>query len=791
MIMKQTIKYFGLIAAAAAIAFSCTKETDLDIATPETQTEQQSQPVVPATDGNLLTSFGVTIEGQPQDPETKVSVDLGEGTTAIEENDEVLVFVGASNYAIYKYNGTEFVLKEGETAVALDNPASVFYPASEYVVDGSDVLFVMPNGIETSGEDLGAINPMAGQITGSADAYTVQLCNLASVLRVMVTADVNIKSVELDFGSKDIAHGSKYTIDADTKEMEFASGSTSETETVSLETPAKSADVLFLIPTVELNGLTVTANLAEEHNGGTNTFSVSNASTTARTRNTIATMSFYAGLFSGGEGTSESPYLIANARDFKYIQKYTTAGYGDIPASSFLAAHYQQTADIDFNGATLTPIGTESAPFSGVYKGGAKGLDNFKVSVDDFAGLFGVISGGAVENITIGNKASISTTVDGKGAGSIAGKLIAGTISGCTNSAPVECTKTSGNSYVGGIVGLVYNTTGNVNISECVNNGAIKCNIFAGGIAGSINAGSNEATVFKCINNAAVTANGSNAGGIAGALYKGTINLCYGGTATQSNNYPTGGAIVKTVSRAGGIVGIMNNTDAWVINCSSRAFVWTTGGNSDNYKAAAGGLVGYINTGGGHIVNSVHWNMNVTNTGVSEAADAKGKIAVGGIVGYIANTTGSVANCYTQRQGNALGCYKVSGSTMSALCMANNSIGTWIGQIYGYNKGTVINSYYSTAYTGLGTNAGTSKITGVANGVKNGTEAQSNVQIYDLSGDAYGLPVTGKLWEILEAGKNLTGWTGSDDMSWTHYTSGSLEVTIPTVILNAGEDFYL
>ena len=782
--MKKIFSILAL-AAIAATALSCSKE--------EKTTGENPQQVVSNEEyighGEALMSFTVTV---PDNLVSKVSVNVDNGQTAIEENDEVLVFVGADNYAIYKYDGEKFVLKENETAVALSAAASVFYPASEFEASGNNVLFTMPAGIEASG-DLGAINPMAGVLSGTEDNYSVKLCNIASVLRVKVTADVNIESVTLDYGSPVyFADGGKFFVDASGKTMSYYETETSKNaQTVSI-TPAQSADVLFLIPTVGLpSGLRVTANLAANHNGGTNSFTVTNASTAARTRNTISTMNFYAGLFSGGLGTSENPYKIASARDFKNIQKYTTAGYGSIPASSFLAANYLQTEDIDFNGATLTPIGSESAPFSGTFNGNAKGLDNFKVSIDNYAGIFGVISGGTVENITIGDNASISTTVDGKGAGAITGKLIAGTITRCTNNAPVECTKTSGNSYVGGIVGLVNNTVGNVSISECVNNGAIECNIFAGGIAGSINAGSNEATVFKCINNAAITANGSNAGGIAGGLYKGTINLCYGGKATQSNNYPTGGAFVKTVSRAGGIVGIMNNADAWVVNCSSRAFVWTTGSNTDGYKAAAGGLVGYINNNGGHIVNSVHWNMQVANTGASKAADAKDKIAVGGIVGYIANSAGTVANCYTQRQGNALGCYTVSGSEMKGLCLANNTNGTWIGQIYGYNKGSVINSYYSTAYTGLGTNAGgIDHITGVANGVKNGTEDASDVQIYDLSGDAYGSKVTGKLWEILDAGKALTGWTGTDDMSWTHYASGSLDVAIPTVIYNAGSAYY-
>lgn len=806
--MKKTMKLFWLI-AATAIVFSCSKESQDVTPTPTKPVEEDNTTtVIPAVDGNVLTSFGVTFEGNPVDPESKVTVDLSNGQTDLEEDDEVLVFVDANNKAIYKYNGEIFELKDGETAVELSNPASVFYPADEFEVSGSNVKFTMPNGVEAVVEaehtNFGDINPMAGVLTGEAGNYSVELCNVASVLRVVVSADVNIKSVTLDYGSLVYyATGSKYFVDASAKTMTYSYDASDYTnETVELGTPATKADVLFIVPTIGLaNGLTVTANLAENHNGRVNTFTVSNGKTDARARKTIYTMNFKAKLFNGGTGTQGDPYLIATAKDFKYIQKFTSEGYSEggvlvKSASSFLDACYRQTANIDFNGASLNPIGTSNAPFAGVYDAGEydttkRTLDYFTISGNDYAGLFGVLKGGTVKNITIGsNGTSISTSVNGKGVGGIAGLIQAGTISGCTNNAIIKCTENTSNSYVGGIVGLVDNTTFNVVINECVNKGAISGNVFIGGIAGSVNAGSYQATLFKCINNASVTANVSNAGGITGALYKGTINLCYGGKASQSSNYPTGGAIVKAPSRAGGLVGIMNNANAWVVNSSSRAFVWTTGGSSDKYKAAAGGLVGYINTNGGHIVNSVHWNMNVSNTGATNADNAKDKIAVGGIVGYIANNKGYVSNCYTQRQGNQLGCYSVSEASMTGLCLANNAKGTWLGQIFGYNAGTIVNCYYPTAFTGVGKNVGTDHSLGVLNDVKNGTATATDVQLHNTTGASSGSPVSGYLWEILEAGKDLTGWSGADDMSWTHYSSVSLQVAIPTVIYNAGSAYY-
>ena len=59
-IMKKSLKYFGLF-AAAALFFSCEKQLNSDDNTVTNPVDQNEQTVItPATDGNLLTSFGVT-----------------------------------------------------------------------------------------------------------------------------------------------------------------------------------------------------------------------------------------------------------------------------------------------------------------------------------------------------------------------------------------------------------------------------------------------------------------------------------------------------------------------------------------------------------------------------------------------------------------------------------------------------------------------------------------------------------------------------------------------------------
>lgn len=762
--MKNTMKIFWLL-AAASVVLSCSKEAGQNLeATPE---EGKTPAVItPATDGNLLTSFGVTFEGDVQDEETKVSVNLGTGVTAMEENDEVLVFVDGENNAIYKYDGEKFVLKEGETAVALGAPASVYYPASEFAK--TTAYFTMPAAIEASG-DFGAINPMAGVISGGPGSYSVELGNIASVLRVQVSADVNINSVSLNFGSGvTYAAGSTFSVDASTKEMTAKTASTETTETVTLGTPGKAADVLFILPTLELsNGLTVTANLADNHNGGANSFSISKATYTPAA-NKISSMSFYAGLFSGGAGVDGDPYLIANARDFKNIQKYTVEGYtpGSKSAASFLGAYYQQTADIDFKNASLTPIGTSgaSARFTGEYDGNSKKLQNVNINVStQIAGVFGYLDGTAkIQNLTISGTVS-SSVVGAAVVGGVAGILNGNAqVTGCTNQATV--TATSGQ-YVGGIVGRLYSNT--AAISACHNIASVSGDKFVGGIAGEVRGGK----VSACENRGSISAVSDGAGGISGYFQGGTIKACY------SSN----GVLVSGTHRVGGIAGYQSNQGAGastIINCAAKSQIKSTG---DTNNGAAGGLVGYMyaaaDKGNVILTNSVALGNGIFNTSQADSY-------LGAIVGLVNGEAKLcyVRNCYSQHNStsntSAAVYYSNDGSAITSTKQAH------MGGMYGYlQKGTVQNCYCvgtdgangsginDNAVVGAGSktsDGSTGNTRMISNAVKNGTAtvnpstwtiAVSNIKPTSISA-AY-------LIEIM----NLGTWVSAIDGDRVSYTS--------------------
>ena len=754
--MKKTLKLFGL-AALAAIAFSCTKKDDpftpgtpTDQTTPtEGQTEEPA--VIPATDGGVLTSFGATVGSEA----TKVTVDLVGGTTDIERDDKVLVVDSGGNKAIYVYNEAQkkFVLQEGQTAVIVNTTTGVYYPASEYEVDGTVVRLVLPAGIAAAdgkdfGDEFGAINPMAGVITGDkTNGYSVTLKSITSVLRVNVSAGVNINSVKLDFGGVNYAVGAKFTVDPEASTLKFVSGPV-PSEIVTLKTPAHNADVLFLLPTVELtNGLTVTANLAENHNGGTNSFSLSKAAYTPAV-NKISTMSFYAGLFSGGAGTSGDPYKIANARDFKHISEYCANGYGSSKdADSFLKAYYQQTADIDFKGGKLNAymIGGASTPFTGTYNGKPEStqytLSNFTISGspsgNEGVAPFKAIDGAVLQNIAISNaeitggKFTAGLVGYAKGESKITGCSIAnstikaninkygvgGLIGGAYGKTGVEgCIArdmTFENAYSdnmeyfgGGIVCYIngleeYITVENCSLQGTTNlSGSQKVTGF-GGIVGHTN--SANITIKGCYNTSSISGQGlDNIGGIIGVQAQGTTQGCYSIGNITASGTNVGGIIglmnggiakesyTKGVITGSGIVGgfVGRIEAATIVNCASGAAVLDTKKGAND---GVGGFVGYSNNASTKIANCVVWGVRIKATNQTSTSGNRPRVA--GFIGVANNTAIEITNCYYRGPKKYVGYGGDENNDATTVAGGNNMIACFSG----YAKGKY-NDCYSVQY---------------------------------------------------------------------------------------------
>lgn len=140
----------------------------------------------------------------------------------------------------------------------------------------------------------------------------------------------------------------------------------------------------------------------------------------------LDTMSFTVGTnakFNGGNGTASDPYLIASAAQFARI-------------SDGLDKHYRLICNIDFNGATITPIGQKVNSngaivydeFVGSLDGNGYTISNLNVVGYTNAGIFGIIGeNGEVADLKLYNvKVSANITNAEKSTSEIYAGMIAG-----------------------------------------------------------------------------------------------------------------------------------------------------------------------------------------------------------------------------------------------------------------------------------------------------------------------------------------------------------------------------
>ena len=224
-----------------------------------------------------------------------------------------------------------------------------------------------------------------------------------------------------------------------------------------------------------------------------------------------------------GSGSAEDPYLIADASQLRWF----AAQVNDNGKSAICA---QLTADIDLESKEWTPIGKNySYAYKGTFDGNGHEIKNLYVTgtTSNHYGLFGVLgAGGTIRNLTV--------------------------------SGSVEITGSGNNSY--GIGGIVGQLGGAGTIENCTNRAAVSGNFNTAGIVGRV--GSSGATIRACANLGDISGS-NNVGGIVGYVY-------YGVTASHCYNR---GAVTAEVSKAGGIVGYMDDSGAKFSNCYTTGVV--------------------------------------------------------------------------------------------------------------------------------------------------------------------------------------------------------------------------
>ena len=308
--------------------------------------------------------------------------------------------------------------------------------------------------------------------------------------------------------------------------------------------------------------------------------------------------------FSGGNGSSATPYLISTAADLAQLAVNVNAG------TSYSGIYFKLTDDIVLNDVTnvaswgtsapahtWTPIGTFEKRFKGSFDGNNKTVSGIyiKDTTDPSGkckGLFGCVDSCSISNLTITNSYIL------------------------------------GFAWAGGIVGWAANGT---IITNCHNSATVQGAIDVGGVVGANLSG----TVSGCSNAGSVLASDRDAGGIAG-FNNGIV----------ANSYNTGSISGRTA--IGGVVG--NNAQATTANCYNTGAVNSTDGS-------AGGIVGESSYHEGTYIYNCYNTGNVIGTNPGAVCGVSSSI-----VADCYWKSGSAASGFSTNSGTATDIYSFSGS---------------------------------------------------------------------------------------------------------------------------------
>ncbi len=305
--------------------------------------------------------------------------------------------------------------------------------------------------------------------------------------------------------------------------------------------------------------------------------------------------------FSGGEGTEDNPYLIANEDDFFAL----LANEGDV---NYFEQHFRLINDLNFKGRTssLKPLGTLGSPFKGTFDGDghavsgfALGKGNIVVSNDDhYGGFFGTLDGGAVKNLTLASP-SIAVDLTAEDSGLAATKMVAaGALVGYSkgSSSVYNCKITNPS------ISIDRGTYSYTEIAPFYENAS---EFYVGGAIGRNEGSVDHLTVTGGSIKGMMDQGGNRLVGVGGAI---GVN---GYNATSSVASPITNTLIEKVSvygeladddwfdyrdtEVGGLVGLAMDINAENVNISmtgSGSIKAST--NEKNETAYSGGLCGYI-----------------------------------------------------------------------------------------------------------------------------------------------------------------------------------------------------
>lgn len=233
-------------------------------------------------------------------------------------------------------------------------------------------------------------------------------------------------------------------------------------------------------------------------------------------------------MLASGGGTLNDPILVTNKEEFLSIRNNLTA-------------YYKLTADIDFNGSEVEPIGTSALPFAGGLDGDGHVIRGARVnSTVRYVGLFGYAKSAKLKNLVLEN---VEITAASSNIGALSGYLASCT----TENIHLKDIRISGGSTVGSLVGGVY---GGKLINCFAEDVAITGVSTIGGLIGA----TDNCQISGCSVNGSVTGQGGVGGLIGHVVGKVTDSFAVGVVISTEKNIYTGGLIG-------------NATKADILNC--------------------------------------------------------------------------------------------------------------------------------------------------------------------------------------------------------------------------------
>lgn len=344
----------------------------------------------------------------------------------------------------------------------------------------------------------------------------------------------------------------------------------------------------------------------------------------------------------------------------------------------------QTNADLEAIGCVLE--GGETNYFNGSFNGNGKTIKNWVVKspLFDYVGGAGIVTDLTIDasctfafDLTDGsvnytsivgyhkgllqnchNNADIvidnTEITEGINVGGLAGRVVEGTIDGCTMNGKMSFGtgfSTSNDINVGGIAaynsnaeGVIKNSTlnGSIDWQGSVTNGKRIC---LGGIAGRITGRVEYCTVAADGDNSVINTFGDNTyttalGGMVGVVNEGaSIDNCTNNGRITTKMQRINSEGTNDASRYEYIGGIAGLSDGSVINCSNTAFTQT---RSSMKTISIGGVVGYSREGS--TVSGCTNSGNVTAR-TSGASPFGGRyLTFGGVIGSSAGTVSDISN---------------------------------------------------------------------------------------------------------------------------------------------------